>query len=113
LTLDSRKVGGEIHSVPRPSCDESDRDAEKANLVVVQGMIVQWHMVKAIDINEKVNKAFIKKVRMWSYSRIPVIGESEEEENKEAAELSGWNGRKIFGFLHIKVRGSILRAQVY
>ncbi|PMD14377.1 hypothetical protein NA56DRAFT_376347 [Hyaloscypha hepaticicola] len=102
LNLDSKNVGGEIRTVPRPSSDEKERDAEKADLVVVQGIIVQWHMVKTIDINEKVDKEFIKKVRMWSYSRIPVIGESQEGENKEAAELSGWNGRKIFGFLHIK-----------
>ncbi|PMD39201.1 hypothetical protein L207DRAFT_491161 [Hyaloscypha variabilis F] len=102
LSLDSRKVGGEIHAFPRPSCDDHERDTEKADLVVVHGLIVQWHMVKTIDINEKVDSAFIKKVRMWSYSRIPVVGESEDEENKEAAELSSWNGRKIFGFLHIK-----------
>jgi metal transporter CNNM len=103
LNLDSRKVGGEINLVPRPSSDESERDTEKADFVMVQGMIVQWHMVKTININEKVDKAFIKKVRMWSYSRIPVIGEPQEEENKEAPEFSGWNGKKIFGFLHIKV----------
>jgi metal transporter CNNM len=103
LSLDSRKVGGEIHAFPRPSCDDHEQDTEKADLVVVHGLIVQWHMVKTIDINEKVDSAFIKKVRMWSYSRIPVVGESEDEENKEAAELSSWNGRKIFGFLHIKV----------
>jgi metal transporter CNNM len=110
LNLDSKNVGGEIRTVPRPSSDEKERDAEKADLVVVQGMIVQWHMVKTIDINEKVDKEFIKKVRMWSYSRIPVIGESQEGENKEAAELSGWNGRKIFGFLHIKVCAFLHRA---
>lgn len=103
LNLNSRKVGGEIHMVPRPSSDGSDRDAEKADLVFVQGMIVHWHMVKVVNINEKVDKAFIKKVRMWSYSRIPVIGEPEDGEYKEAPELSDWNGRKIFGFLHIKV----------
>ncbi|KAE9372393.1 hypothetical protein N431DRAFT_408613 [Stipitochalara longipes BDJ] len=102
LGLDSRKVGGEIQAFPRPSYDESERDTEKADLVVVQGLIVQWHMIKTININEKVDCAFIKKVRMWSYSRIPVVGESDNGESKEAAELSGWNGRKIFGFLHIK-----------
>jgi metal transporter CNNM len=103
LNLDSRRVGGEIRMVPRPSSDGSDRDTEKADLFVVQGMIVQWHMVNVISINEKVDKAFVKKVRMWSYSRIPVISESDDGEYKEAQELSDWNGRKIFGFLHIKV----------
>ena len=113
LNLDSRKVGGEIHLVPRPSSDESERDAEKADFVVVQSLIVQWHMIKAININEKVDKEFIKKVRRWSYSRIPVIGEAEEDDNKEAAELSGWHGRKIYGFLHIKACGSIPKGKVF
>ena len=103
LNLDSRKVGGEINLVPRPSSDESDGDAEKADFAMVQRLIVQWHMVKTIDINERVDNAFIKKVRMWSYSRIPVTGEPQEEENKEAPEFEGWIGKKIFGFLHIKV----------
>jgi metal transporter CNNM len=112
LNLDSRKVGGEIHSLPRPSSGESERDAEKAELVVVHGLIVQWHVVKVININEKVDTAFIKKVRMWSYSRIPVIGEPGDGEYKEAADLSDWNGRKIFGFLHIKVCDPVPGAQV-
>ena len=111
LSLDSRKVGGEIHAFPRPSFNDNEQDPEKTDLVVMQGLIVQWHMVKTININEQVDSAFIKKVRMWSYSRIPVIGESEDGESKEAAELSGWKGRKIFGFLHIKVREPTLQVR--
>jgi metal transporter CNNM len=103
LNLDSRKVGGEINSLPCPSSDQSERDAEKADLVVVHGFIVQWHMVKVININDKVDKTFIKKVRMWSYSRIPVVGEPGDDEDKETVTLSDWGGKKIFGFLHIKV----------
>jgi metal transporter CNNM len=103
LNLDSRKIGGEIHMVPASSSEESERDAEKADLVVMQGMIVKWHMVKTININEKVDRAFMKKVRMWSYSRIPVIGSSDDAENRGVVDLSDWNGTNIFGFLHIKV----------
>lgn len=88
--------------VPASGSEESERDAEKADLVVVQGMIVKWHMVKTININEKVDRSFMK-VRMWSYSRIPVIGQSEDQENRDVVDLSDWNGTKIFGFLHIKV----------
>jgi len=108
LNLDSRKIGGEIHMVPASGSEVSERDAEKADLVVVQGMVVKWHMVKTININEKVDRSFMKKVRKWSYSRIPVIGRSEDQENRDAVDLSDWNGTKIFGFLHIKVCDSAL-----
>jgi metal transporter CNNM len=103
LNLDSRKIGGEIHMVPPSSTEESERDPEKANLFVVQSMIVKWPMVKTINVNDKVDKAFIRKIRMWSYSRIPVVGESEGEENRRSFDSSSWNGTKIFGFLHVKV----------
>jgi metal transporter CNNM len=113
LNLDSRKIGGEIHLVPASSSEESERDTEKADLVLVQNMIVKWPMVKTININDTVDKSFIKKVRMWSYSRIPVIGKSEGEENRHAADLSSWDGTKVFGFLHIKVRDTASGTSVF
>jgi len=101
LKLDSRKIGGEITAVPEP--ENRDQDLEKADLVVVQGMIVKWSAVKVIRIDEHVDEAFIKKVRGWSYSRIPVIGNLGK--GREGEVVGEWtHGTQIHGFLHTKVR---------
>lgn len=101
LKLDCRKIGGETTAVPEP--ENRDQDLEKADLVVVQGMIVKWSAVKAIRIDEHVDEAFIKKVRGWSYSRIPVIGNLGK--GREGEVVGEWtHGTQIHGFLHTKVR---------
>ncbi|KUJ07276.1 uncharacterized protein LY89DRAFT_766407 [Mollisia scopiformis] len=101
LKLDSREVGGEIAAVPEPANDE--KDLEKADLVVVDGMIVKWSAVKAIRIDERVDEAFVKKIRGWSYSRIPVIGTAGKEREHEQADTMEWTeNTRIHGFLHIK-----------
>ncbi|KAF8853951.1 hypothetical protein BDZ45DRAFT_60775 [Acephala macrosclerotiorum] len=99
LKLDSRKIGGEITAVPEP--ENREQDLEKADLVVVQGMIVKWSAVKVICIDERVDEALIKKVRSWSYSRIPVIGNLGK--GREGEDVQEWtHGTQIHGFLHIK-----------
>jgi len=95
LNLDSRKIGGEIARIPEVQ-SEDEKDIEKADLVIVHGMIVKWSAVKTIYIDEPVDENFVKKIKDWSYSRIPVIGRPEGDSKLE--------GKKIFGFLHIKVR---------
>lgn len=103
LNLDSRRIGGV--SIPKDeSCDGTDKDIEKAVPIVVNGLIVRWNVVKTVDINDQVDDAFIKKVKSWSYSRIPVIGRPRNSENRESIPSGDvWEGTKIFGFLHIKV----------
>ena len=105
LSMDAHRIGGQIGRLLDPSCSDIEKDVEKADLAVVQGMIVKWHAVQTVNINDPVDKAFIKKIKSWSYSRIPVIGDSLNGKEKENQRLSGqWEGTKIFGFLHIKVR---------
>ncbi|KAE8443454.1 hypothetical protein EG329_001851 [Mollisiaceae sp. DMI_Dod_QoI] len=101
LKLDSRKIGGEITVIPEP--DNREQDLEKADLIVVQGMIVRWSVVKVIHIDERVDEDFIKKVRGWSYSRIPVIGNSGKDRRHLHSDVLEWTqGTQIYGFLHTK-----------
>ena len=102
LKLDSRRIGGDIAIIPEKNYDEGEKDIEKADLFVVQGMIVKWSSVKTVNIDDRVDMAFIKKVKGWSYSRIPVIGGPQPKIGENYSQTS-WEGKKIFGFLHIKV----------
>jgi metal transporter CNNM len=104
LRLDSREIGGDIAVIPANNI-EDENDLEKADLVVLQGLIVQWSAVKTIDLDDVVDEAFIAKVTGWSYSRIPVIGNPESHEIKADSSSMAyrWEGKQIFGFLHIKV----------
>lgn len=79
------------------------KDFEKPDDVAVQSLIVKWSEVKTIDINEKVNMDFVKRMGTSPYSRILVVGDSEDEERRWTPS-SPWKGNKIFGFLHVKVR---------
>lgn len=103
LKLDGRKIGGEIAAVPMPN--NADQDLEKANLIVVEGMIVKWSAVKAVNIDDPVDEAFLAKIQGWSYSRIPVIGSAGKEREGELPDDLEWTqSTQIYGFLHIKVR---------
>ena len=109
LSLDGHKIGANFSPLPdiHNICSkDKDSDIERADLVVTPGMIVNWSAVKTVDINEPVNKAFVKKVSMWSYSRIPVVGEAQvelAEPGKNSFNNMSWDSKKIFGVLHIKV----------
>jgi metal transporter CNNM len=100
LNLDGRRIDRVMADPPEQPSDADEKDVEKAEISVVHGMIVKWYAVKTIDINEPVDQDFIDKIRSWSYSRIPVIGKS----GGKATQSEIWEGTKIFGFLHIKVR---------
>jgi len=100
LLLDSRQIGGEICSMPEMMCND-EKDVEKANMIVFNGMITRWSSVKTVDIDEPVDISFLSKVKSWSYSRIPVIGTCIIDE--QPIGHSSWEGREIFGFLHLKV----------
>jgi hypothetical protein len=69
-------------------------------------MIVKWSAVKTVNIDEVVDEAFLKKIKSWSYSRIPVIGKPSKEISERSSKQSDWEGTRIYGFLHIKVRSS-------
>jgi len=110
LSLESCRIGGATAKLPNPTSSDNEKDVEKAELTAGQDMIVSWRAVKTVNINESVDKAFIKKIKSWAYSRIPVIGESctgKESENHPMAP-DGWEGTKIFGFLHTKVSVPLL-----
>jgi len=100
LLLDSRQIGGEICSMLEIDCNP-EKDIEMANVVISSGMITQWSLVKTVDIDEVVDASFLSKVKSWSYSRIPVVGNCIVDEQN--SRNSSWEGREIFGFLHIKV----------
>jgi metal transporter CNNM len=92
--------------IPKPSFELTEKDVEKADILVVHGMIVKWSAVKTANIDEVVDEAFLKKIKSWSYSRIPVIGKSSKEISERSSKQSDWESTRIYGFLHIKVRSS-------
>ena len=79
--MDGRRVvGGNICIVGDP---------EKAAAAGVESLLTGWPMVKTIGIDQVVDQNFMKKLKNFPYSRIPVV--------------SG-DGKQVFGYLHIKVR---------
>lgn len=104
LSLDGHRIGNNFSPFPEShssSSTDKESDLEKADLVIVHGMIVNWSAVKTVDIDEPVDKAFIKKVKSWFYSRIPVVGEAQVEQVEPVKDSSGhsnWDAKKIFGF---------------
>ena len=104
LNNDERRIGGDVSKIPESNFEDPGNDLEKAKPIVTRGMIVKWSAVKTIDINEVVDQLFIQKVMSWSYSRIPVVGKLDVEQNGIKMQAgSDWEGRQVFGFLHIKV----------
>jgi metal transporter CNNM len=110
LSLNGQKIGANYSPSPATrshNCSDKESDVEKVDLVIVRSMIVSWSAVKTVDIDEPVDRAFIKKVKSWSYSRIPVVGEAQVEQAESginSSRNSSWDAKKVFGFLHIKVR---------
>ena len=117
LSLDGHKIGANLSPFPN-SCSagssNKDSDVEKADLGVAHGMIVNWFTVRTVDINEPVDRAFVKKIKSWSYSRIPVVGEAQVEQphSGKARSRSNWDAKKIFGVLHVKVRRYLILSNV-
>jgi metal transporter CNNM len=104
LNLDSRKILGDISLIPEGST-EDEVDMEKADLVIHRGLIVHWSAVKTVNIDEVVDEGFIAKVTGWPYSRIPVTGDPEIDGTQDTPTVKDyrWEGKHIFGFLHVKV----------
>jgi len=100
LLLDSRKIGGDICSMPEIECDHVN-DVEKANIIVFNGIITRWSSVKTVDIDEAVDEHFLAKLKSWSHSRVPVIGTCVVDELPNGN--SRWQGKEIFGFIYLKV----------
>jgi metal transporter CNNM len=104
LKLDGRTIGNEMTRVVDLAPECCEKDIEKA-IVVVQGIVVKWSAVKTIKIDDIVNEAFIQKIKGWSYSRIPVISKADVGIwNDNQSKWEDWDGTRIYGFLHTKVR---------
>ncbi|OBT88723.1 hypothetical protein VE02_02364 [Pseudogymnoascus sp. 03VT05] len=73
-------------------------DPEKADHTS-SDIIVPWSAVKFIGIDDLVNEEFIVKIKQFSYSRIPVVGNDAAAPTENG---SASNDQKIFGFLQIK-----------
>lgn len=101
LKLDSQRLAGYKRQPPQPVRNE--KDIEKADSIAGEGIIVKWDAAKTVDIDDTVDEAFIKKVLGWSYSRIPVTGRQPGTNNGKGSETEGWEGYKVFGFLHVRV----------
>jgi len=105
LKLDSRPLNGFLSKSSQDTTKaENEKDVEKADMGVDNDMIVDWSSVRTVNIDEKVDEAFVAKVKGWSYSRIPVIGRPPKDElATESPGPKPWSGTQIFGFLHVKV----------
>ncbi|ELR03201.1 hypothetical protein VC83_02323 [Pseudogymnoascus destructans] len=76
-------------------------DPEKADHTT-SDIIVPWSAVKFIGIDDLVNEQFIVKIKQFSYSRIPVIGNEDLVTAPPTKHGSASNDHRIYGFLHIK-----------
>lgn len=103
LNLDSRSIGGNIALVPETN-DSIEKDVEKADLIVLQELLVHWSDVKTVDIDDVVDEGFMSRLSEWPYSFIPVLGEHEfHKVGIDPATVEyRWEGKQIFGSLHIK-----------
>ncbi|CZT04985.1 uncharacterized protein RCO7_09155 [Rhynchosporium graminicola] len=102
LKLDAQRLCGNMKKQEHQSVPD-EQDIEKMGSAAEDGMIVEWSLVKTVDINETVDEAFVQKVRSWSYSRIPVTGKDPEDIREgENIHTEGWKGNKVFGFIHVK-----------
>lgn len=108
MKLNSQTIGAETMRAISPDPEKGDMDVEKAEVIVSHGMIVKWSAVKTIKIDDLVDLAFLKKVKGWTYSRIPVISKAEigpwvgDEKNLQGG-MEDWDGTRIYGFLHTRV----------
>jgi len=87
---DGNEVEGDAYDLEKAGYSQSD-------------IIVPWSAVKHVNINDEVTERFLMKIKEWSYSRIPVVGDSESPKSEPTEMDHGWNGQRVFGFLHIKV----------
>ncbi|KAL3420205.1 DUF21 and CBS domain protein [Phlyctema vagabunda] len=103
LELDHCRIGGDFTRIPHADADLALAiDIEKAQSLTTQAIYTRWSSVCMVDINERVDSAFMKKIKSWNYSRIPVLGDwqlASEDTNVSSSSLAHEN---IFGFLHIK-----------
>lgn len=78
-------------------------DLEKADHIT-SDIVVPWSAVKFVRIDDLVNEEFVMKIKQFSYSRIPVIGNEDLFTAPPSNDRGGaLNDQRIFGFLHIKV----------
>ncbi|KFY18352.1 hypothetical protein V493_08697 [Pseudogymnoascus sp. VKM F-4281 (FW-2241)] len=91
------------------SITDNAGDPEKADHTT-SDIIVPWSAVKFIRIDDPVNEQFIEKIKQFSYSRIPVIGNEDLVSTAPTTNGSASNDQRIFGFLHIKV-GKVPRVE--
>lgn len=107
LNLESRTIGAEMMRIIDPVPEGVEMDIEKAEVIVAHGLVVKWSAVKTINIDEAVDDVFLRKVKGWSYSRLPVISKADiglwvENENKPTSH-ENWDGTRVYGFLHTRV----------
>ncbi|KFZ20741.1 hypothetical protein V502_03020 [Pseudogymnoascus sp. VKM F-4520 (FW-2644)] len=76
-------------------------DPEKA-YHTTSDIIVPWSAVKFIRIDDPVNEQFITKIKQFSYSRIPVVGNKDLLAIAPTDNGNAPSDQRIFGFLHIK-----------
>ncbi|KAK2629698.1 hypothetical protein QTJ16_000518 [Diplocarpon rosae] len=117
LKLESQRLSAD--SSAESDLKHNEKDVEKADAAVSRGMIVKWEAVKTIRIDDTVDDEFIKKIKAWSYSRIPVVGplpttdgagitadicscHPSDFTTQDHNSKDSWEGGQLFGFLHIK-----------
>lgn len=98
-TLEKSPLGAFYDS---KSMTDGAGDPEKADHTT-SGVIVPWSAVKFIRIDDPVNEQFITKIKQFSYSRIPVVGNEDLLTIAPTDNGNAPNDQRIFGFLHIKV----------
>lgn len=105
LDLDGRTVtGGKLGYFERAL----KSDVENGELTERFDTITTWSQVKTVGIQDIVNRDFVRKIKDWSYSRIPVVG---TDDHRTTLRRQHPESQQIYGFLHIKVSQSIYKVK--
>lgn len=105
LGVEGRMLRGNM----RPGLEISlpEADIERGN-ITKNDIIVPWMSVQTINIDEEVTKELVEKVKRWAYSRIPVVGHLDNMIDLSSRGDKNRNECKVYGFLHMKVRCTLL-----
>ncbi|EPQ66500.1 Bgt-4257 [Blumeria graminis f. sp. tritici] len=101
LQLDSQLIGYKVSGSQNLYCTDTQGDLEKEMSSDSISISTNWTMVKMVYIDEVVDEDFIKKIKSWPFSRLPVVGISHKEHQKNTF-LGQRNKIQVFGYLHVK-----------
>ncbi|CCU81997.1 CBS domain-containing protein [Blumeria hordei DH14] len=101
LKLDSQLIGCKVSGSPNLYSIDTQGDLEKEVSSDSISIFTNWTVVKMVYVDEVVDEDFIKKIKSWPFSRLPVVEISHKEHQKTTL-LGQRNQIHVVGYLHVK-----------